>query len=114
MAIARFETLDINTLAFGTNDFGEQETVQTKLFTTGGTVSAVANSLKISEKYRLYQDMINFRLRYTPAIKDIVDNQDQYSITYRGKSWRIDNARESDDKMSVLLVCYRSDPVTAV
>ena len=113
MAIARFELIDLNVLSFGINAFGEQQTTETKLFTTGSTVSAVANSLKMSEHYRLYQDMINFQLRYTPAMKDVVDNQDKYSITYRNKTWRIDNARESDDKMSVTLVCYRSDPVTA-
>jgi hypothetical protein len=47
-------------------------------------------------------------------MKTIVDNQNLYSITWRGKDWRIDNVRESDDRMNVTFMCYRSDPVTAV
>lgn len=114
MAIARFENIKINNLTFGKSDFGEQSTTQTLWFETRARVAAVANSLKIADKYRLYQDLTNFTLNYTPNMKTIVDNQNLYSITWRGKDWRIDNARESDDRMNVLFVCYRSDPVTAV
>ena len=114
MAIARFENIKINNLTFGKSDFGEQSTTQTLWFETRARVASVANSLKIADKYRLYQDLTNFTLNYTPNMKAIVDNQNLYSITWRGKDWRIDNARESDDRMTVLLTCYRSDPVTAV
>lgn len=114
MAIARFENIAINNLTFGKSDFGEQSTTQTKWFETRARVASVANSLKIADKYRLYQDLTNFTLNYTPNMKTIVDNQNLYSITWRGKDWRIDNARESDDRMTVMFMCYRSDPVTAV
>lgn len=114
MAIARFENIKINNLTFGKSDFGEQSTTQLLWFETRARVASVANSLKIAEKYRLYQDMTNFTLNYTPNMKTIVDNQHLYSITWRGKDWRIDNARESDDRMNVIFMCYRSDPVTAV
>ena len=114
MAIARFENITVNNLAFGQSAFGEQSTTQTTWFETRARVSSVANSLKISEKYRLYQDLTNFTLNYTPNTKAMVDRQDLYSITWRGNFWRIDNIRESDDRMSVLILCYRSDPVTAV
>ena len=114
MAIARFENIAINNLTFGKSDFGEQSTTQTKWFETRARVASVANSLKIDYKYRLYQDLTNFTLNYTTNMKTIVDNQNLYSITWRGKDWRIDNARESDDRMTVMFMCYRSDPVTAV
>lgn len=114
MAIARFENIKINNLTFSKSDFGEQSTTQTLWFETRARVASVANSLKISEKYRLYQDLTNFTLNYTPNMKTIVDNQHLYSITWRGKDWRIDNARESDDRMSIVFMCYRNDPVTAV
>lgn len=114
MAIARFENIAVNNLTFGISAFGEQSTTQTKWFDTRARVSSVANSLKIADKYRLYQDMINFTLNYTPNAKAMVDRQDLYSITWRGNDWRIDNIRESDDRMTVLILCYRSDPVTAV
>lgn len=114
MAIARFENIKINNLTFSKSDFGEQSTTQTLWFETRARVSSVANSLKIAEKYRLYQDLTNFTLNYTPNMKTIVDNQNLYSITWRGKDWRIDNARESDDRMNIIFMCYRSDPVTAV
>jgi len=114
MAIARFENININNLTFTKSDFGESATVQAIWFATRARVSSVANSLKIAEKYRLYQDMTNFTLNYTRNMKAIVDNQNLYSITWRGKDWRIDSARESDDRMNVIFLCYRSDPVTAV
>lgn len=114
MAIARFENIKINNLTFSKSDFGEQSTTQTLWFETRARVSSVANSLKIAEKYRLYQDLTNFTLNYTPNMKTIVDSQNLYSITWRGKDWRIDNARESDDRMNIIFMCYRSDPVTAV
>jgi hypothetical protein len=114
MSIARFENIDINNLTFTKSDFGESATVQTLWFATRARVSSVANSLKIADKYRLYQDMTNFTLNYTPNMKEIVDNQNLYSITWREKDWRIDSARETDDRMNIIFLCYRSDPVTAV
>jgi hypothetical protein len=114
MSIARFENIDINNLDFGKTDFGETSTIQSLWFSTRARVSSVANSLKIADKYRLYQDLTNFTVNYTPNMKEIVDNQNLYSITWRGKDWRIDSVRESDDRMNVIFLCYRSDPVTAV
>ena len=114
MSIARFENINVNNLTFTKSDFGEGATVQTLWFATRARVASVANSLKIADKYRLYQDMINFTLNYTPNMKLIVANQYAYSITYRGQNWRIDSARESDDRMTVMFLCYRNDPITAV
>ena len=114
MAIERFENIDVNNLTFGENGFGEQSTTITKWFTTRAHVRDVANSLKINDKYRLYQDLVNLTLNYTPNTKQMVDRQDLYSITYRGNEWRITDVRESNDRMKVTFLCYRTDPVTAV
>lgn len=113
MAIARFENVVINNLTFAKSDFGEGETVQTKWFDTRARVADVANSVKIAEKYRLYQDLVNFTFNYTPNMKQIVDNQNLYSITWRGNDWRITDVREANDRMTVMFLCYRSDPSTA-
>ena len=114
MAIARFENIAVNSLTFGKSEFGEQTTTITKLYETRARVSDVANSLKISDKYRLYQDLSDFTLNYTPNIKKIVDRQQDYSITWRGADWRITDIREANDRMTIRLLCYRNDPVTAV
>ena len=114
MAIARFEQITVNNLAFAKSDFGEQSTTQSTWFRTRARVQSVANSLKISEKYRLYQDVVNFILNYTPNTREMVRNQNLYSITYNGYDWRIDNVRESNDRMTVVILAYRTDPVTAV
>jgi hypothetical protein len=45
-------------------------------------------------------------------MRTIVDDQNLYSIIYRGNEWRITDAIESNDKMSITLMCYRSDPET--
>jgi hypothetical protein len=114
MAIARFENVAVNNLTFGQSTFGEQSTTQTLWFTTRAKVHSVANSVKISDKYRVYADVVDFTLNYTPNIKSIVDNQNLYSITWRGYDWRIDNVREADDRMTARLSCVRNDPVAAV
>lgn len=114
MAIARFENIAVNNLTFSESDFGEGQTIQTKWFDTRARVSDVANSLKIADKYRLYQELTQFTLNYTPNVKRIVDGQDKYSITWRGQDWRITDVREANDRMTVLLLCYRNDPATAV
>jgi len=114
MAIARFENITINNLTFGKSDFGVQTTTQSLWFQTRARIADVSNNVKIADKYRLYQDMVNMTLNYTPNMKTIVQNQHLYSITYRNQDWRIDNVRESNDRMNVTFMCYRSDPVTAV
>lgn len=114
MAIKRYENIDVNNLTFSASSFGEQSTTQTKWFTTRALVGDVANNVRISEKYRLYQDLVNFTLNYTPNTKTIVDSQQLYSIRWRNADWRITDARESNDRMRVTFMCYRSDPVTSV
>jgi len=101
-------------LTFGMSNVGEQSTTQTKRFGTRALVGDVSNSVRISEKYRLYQDLVNFTLNYTPNTKAIVDSQQLYSITWRNADWRITDVRESNDRMRVTFLCYRSDPVTSV
>jgi hypothetical protein len=114
MSIARFENVTINNLTFSKSGFGEQVTTQTKWFDTRARVEDVANNVKISDKYRLYQDLVNFTFNYTPNTKRIVDRQDLYSIFWRGNYYRITDVRETNNRMNVKMMCYRSDPSTAV
>lgn len=114
MGIARYENVTINDVTNGVNSFGEYTTTITPKFTSRPMVHDVANSLRIAERYRLYQDLVNLTFNYTPNIKDIVDNQDKYSITWRNNEWRVTDVRESNDRMKITLLCYRSDPETAV
>lgn len=112
MAIARFENVDVNNLTFGINAFGEYTTTTTKWFTGRPLVAEVRNSVAITERYRIYSDLISFKFNFTANMKMIVDKQNLYSITYRGNEWRITDAIENNDRMSIMLMCYRSDPET--
>ena len=114
MGIVRYENIAINNLTFAKSSFGEQTTTQTKWFDTRARVSDVNNNVRISEKYRTYSDLVEFTLNYTPNMKTIVDDQHLYSITWRNRDWRITDCRESNDRMTVMFMCYRNDPVTAV
>lgn len=114
MAIARFENITVNSLTFGASTFGEQTTIKTLWFQTRARVHSVSNHVKISEKYRVYADVVNFTLNYTPNTKEMIDNQNLYSINWRNFDWRIDNVREADDRMTVIIACVRNDPVVAV
>ena len=114
MAIARFENITVNQLTFGKSSFGEQSTTIALWFATRAKVHSVTNSVRIADRYRVYADVVNFTLNYTPNTKAIVDNQNLYSINWKNFDWRIDSIRETDDRMKVVLTCVRNDPATAV
>lgn len=114
MSIARYENIVVNRVTNSTDSYGEQTTTITKWFDTRARVADVANSLRIAERYRVYSDLVNLTLNYTPNMKQVVDNQNLYSITWRGNDWRITDVRETNDRMNVILLCYRNDPDTPV
>lgn len=114
MAITRYENLTVNNVTNGTNSFGEYTTTITPFFETRGLVHDVANSVRISERYRVYADLVNITLNYTPNTKNMVDNQNLFSITWRGHDWRITDCREHNDRMKITFVCYRNDPEAPV
>jgi len=114
MGIARYESITVNRLTFAKSAFGEQTTTLVEWFKSRALTHDVTNNVRISEKYRVYQDLVNFTLNYTPNTREIVDRQDLYAITWRGNDWRITDVRESNDRMKVTLLCYRNDPNTAV
>lgn len=114
MGIKRYENLTMNHVVNGIDSIGQYTTTITPWFETRGLVADVANSLRITERYRVYQDLVNITLNYTPNVKEIVDNQDLYSITWRGFDWRVTDVRESNDRMRVTFICYRNDPTTPV
>ena len=82
MAIARFENIRVNRLTFGKSTFGEQSTTITKWFDTRARVHSVANNLRITEKYRVYADGVEFTWNYTPNTRGSVGDQDLYSIDW--------------------------------
>ena len=114
MAITRYENVGLNNVTNGVSQYGDQTTTETLWFETRAKVADVANSLRISERYRVYTDLVNLTLNYTPNIKMVVDNQNLYSFTWRGFSWRITDIREANDRMTVNFLCYRNDPVVPV
>jgi len=114
MGITRYENVTVNNVTNGVNAVGEYTTTITPWFETRGLVHDLANILRISERYRVYQDLMNITLNYTPNTKEIVDNQNLYSFKWRNKDWRITDCRESNDRMSITFVCYYNDPSSPV
>lgn len=114
MGINRYENVEVNAVTNSVDSFGQYTTTITPWFATRARVRDVANSLRIADRYRAYQELVNLTFNYTPNMKRIVDDQDLYSITWRGKEWRITDVRESDDRMNVTLLCFYNDPSTAV
>lgn len=114
MAITRYESIVVNNVTNGTNSIGEYTTTITPWFNTRGLVHDVSNSLRISERYRAYTDLVNITLNYTPNTKEMVDNQNLYSITWRGNEWRITDCREHNDRMKITFICFRNDPEVPV
>lgn len=114
MAITRFENVVVNHVTNGVNAYGDQTTTITEWFKTRCRVRDVHNNVRIAERYRVYSDLVNLTFNYTPNVKEIVDNQNLYSITWRGNEWRITDVMEADDRMSVTMLCYRNDPISPV
>jgi hypothetical protein len=114
MSIVRFENIDINTVSNSVNSIGEQTTVITKWFTTRALVRTPRNNLNITNGTRIYNDNLDLVLNYTPNTKEVFDNQNLYSVTYRGQDWRIQGIQETNDRMKVVFTCYRNDPAVPV
>ena len=114
MAIARFEPVVINTVTNGISTVGTQTTTITPWFDSRARIKDVHNSVRISDRYRIYSDLVNLEFNYTPNMRTIVDSQQNYSITYRGHDWRITDVYETNDRMKVTLLCYRNDPSVPV
>ena len=114
MGIARFENISVNRVVNSVDTYGQQTTSTSLWFETRAVVHSVKNSLNINVNDRVYTDLVNFKLNYTPNVKEIVDNQNLCSITWRNRAWRIDSAVEADDRMTTTLFCYRNDPVVPV
>jgi hypothetical protein len=114
MTIKRYENVKVRNVTNGVNSLGEYTTALTEWFESRALVNDVTNSLLISERYRLYSDLVQFMFNYTPNMKTIVDDQNGYSFFWRGKDWRISDCRETNDRQFVTFTCYRNDPTTPV
>lgn len=112
--VKRYEEVQIYNLTFSTSAYGENVTTKTLKFSSKPEVKEVKNDLRITDKYRVYTGLINLIFNFTPYTRDMYDNQNLYSIIWRGNDWRIENAIESNDRMHVTFLCYRNDPVTKV
>lgn len=110
MGITRYENIVINTLTDGVDSLGQYTTTPTVFFSTKAEVKDVKNSLRITDRYRVYQDLVNLTLNFTPNTRLISDNQDNYSIIWRDQTWRITDVYESDDRMKVTFLCYYNAP----
>jgi hypothetical protein len=114
MGIARYEEAQVYNLTFATSAYGDTVITKTLKFESKPEIKEVKNDLRITDKYRLYAGVINLVFNYTPFTRDMYDNQNLYSIIWRGNDWRIDSAVESNDRMKVTFLCYRNDPSTQV
>ena len=114
MSIKRYENVTVNNVTNGVNTYGEYTTTITPWFESRALIADVANSLRISDRYRLYSDLVFMTFNYTPNMRTIVDNQNLYSLRWRNYDWRISDVRETNDRQRVTFTCYRNDPTTPV
>ena len=114
MAIARYENIEIYNVTNSIDVVGQQTTVNTLWFKTRATVKNPQNNLQITGDTRIYTDLLQLTLNYTPNTRTIFNSQNLYSIKWRDNFWRISNVMESNDRMNVIFMCYRNDPVVPV
>jgi hypothetical protein len=114
MAIARYENITVNRVSNSTDSYGQQKTTITKWFDTRARIADVHNNTQITKDTRFYTDYVKLTVNYTPNTREMVDNQDLYSIKYRNNDWRISDCFETNDRMNVTFMCYRNDPTVPV
>lgn len=114
MSIVRYENITINQVSNGVNSFGEYTTTLTKWFDTRALVENVSNALRISDRYREYNDVIMFTVNYTRNTKTMAESSFNYSITWGNKEWRITDAKEHNNRQKVTFYCYFNHPSTPV
>lgn len=112
--VSRVDEISINNLSFTVTNLGEQTTVETLWFKTRAKTKSVHNNIRTLERFRQYDNMMEFVCNYTTNIRTISDAQEAYSVTFRQKSWRISEIFEHDDRQWVTLRCYRNEPSAAV
>lgn len=112
--VQRYENIVVKTVTNGVDSLGQYTTTLTNWFETRGMVHDISNSLRISERYRVYSDLLSITLNYTPNVRTIVDNQNNYSFRWRNYDWRIVDCREHNDRQKATFICYRNDPDTPV
>ena len=114
MGIARYEDVQVFNLTESTSDYGETITTESLKFASRPLVKEVKTNLTITDKYRLYQNLIYFTFSYTPYTRDMADTQHAYAVKWRNLDWRIESAVEANDRMTITFLCYHNDPVTKV
>ena len=114
MAITRYENLTIKQVSNSVSSLGEQTTTLNNWFTTRGLVHAIANSLRITDKFRVYSDVLQITLNYTPNTVTIQRSPHHYAINWNGYDWRINEVRQTDDRMRMIFMCVRNDPSVPV
>lgn len=114
MAIVKFDNVTIKNVINSVDAVGQYTTTLTDWFKTRGIAADVTQTLKISEKYRVYDDLFTITLNYTPNTRHMADNHHNYAIAFRGKDWRIVDIYETNDKMKVRFLCYHNDPSVRV
>lgn len=110
MSITRFEPVTVQAVARSIDANGEAVSTLTTVFLTQGRIRDVKNSLKLNELYRLYGDWVNIQMNVTPNTLAIVEAQENFSLQWRDRSWRIVDTVESDDRMDVTFLCYFAKP----
>jgi hypothetical protein len=109
----RVEQVGINNLTFAKTNMGEQTTTEALWFNTRARSEKLRVDQKEQEHFRQYDDVVSLIVNYTTNIKTVIDNIQAHSITYRAKSWRINDIYEHPDRQFVTITCYRNDPATA-
>jgi hypothetical protein len=114
MGIVRYENIVVNRVTNSVDEIGQYTTVISKWFSTRARVQDVHNNLQITANDRIYTDLVKLTVNYTPYTREMVDNQNLYSITWRNQDWRITDCFETNDRMNVTFLCYRNDPTAPV
>ena len=110
----RWDSVSVSLVTTAIDSTGSQTFTKTGTAKLGAQVFDVHSSLVISERYRSYQDLTNFKIRYTPFMRTVVNSQENYCITYRNQDFRITDVFEDSSRQFVTLLCYANKPGTAL
>lgn len=102
----RFRSITINTLQTAQASTGQFVTTPVLLRNGQAKVlDAQSDYIVLEDSTRIYQDRSRFLVRNTLANYDMIINNENYAIGFRGKFYKILEVKETNDQQFLVLMC---------
>jgi hypothetical protein len=114
MGVLRDEPIVLNTLTQSSDVDGQWTTTPVVLFNGRAIIQDVKSDYQIVGDTRVYSDWAKFKVRKTPAWRDVSINNSNYAITFRKQNYKIIDVLESNDRGWITVIGQSQIPSEAL